>query len=81
MTAPISSFGKVGDFGLSCLKESTVLTAKSGRGTVRILSNNKKIAFVDKANCPCQKQANILQMIVNPLITFAMTNRAPVQNL
>ncbi|XP_039122203.1 dual specificity protein kinase shkE-like [Dioscorea cayenensis subsp. rotundata] len=24
---------KVGDFGLSCLKESTVLTAKSGRGT------------------------------------------------
>ncbi|KAM0935101.1 putative protein kinase TKL-CTR1-DRK-2 family [Dioscorea sansibarensis] len=24
---------KVGDFGLSCMKESTVLTAKSGRGT------------------------------------------------
>lgn len=29
---------KVGDFGLSCLKNATYLTAKSGRGTVMIFS-------------------------------------------
>lgn len=54
---------KVGDFGLSSLKNATYLTAKSGRGTVMVFSCFFFIVF---AKCPFFPM-KVLMLLVSPL--------------
>lgn len=54
---------KVGDFGLSSLKNATYLTAKSGRGTVMMFSCFFFIFFAKYPFFPMK----VLMLLVSPL--------------